>query len=546
MRHGRRAVVWTVLVLVLAGAIQAATADQTYTFTGTIGTKGPKWVDLPFDVPHASILAITLGTTDPSVDVTLSIDDPNGQVVASTRASTLGAGTLEVDASTAGTWTAQLRAKRSGVGYTLRVDVRDPNHAPVARDDHVTTSAGTKVVVPVLDNDSDPDGNAIGLISVDAPAHGAASITTGGSVAYVPDDGYTGTDPFSYKICDDGVPSLCATATAFVDVQAASDPSPPPPTSSSSPPPSSPPPSTPPPSDGPQGIFTRGGIAPAGAPISASSINIRWSDVQPVKDGPYDWSGLDAAIATSWARGFPVRLRPMLGAEAPAWAMNLGSGPLQFYEVVNNTTDPIPDLWDPTYQAYAQKFIQALAAHISGDHRVRLVFASAAMAKYAEPLVRGVKSNCAEFMRGGYTVAKDMALEKWQLDIMSGFTQQIGMAYNPLLQCHLDGTAFQSQAAMGEIMDHQLSLYGPNTVLQNNELGRLDKQTGTIRPAWYDEFTKRMGEAVIQFQCAAPARLTDEAAAIKWAHDTFGATGVEWAPTLTDAQYAALDTLLKS
>jgi hypothetical protein len=236
----------------------------------------------------------------------------------------------------------------------------------------------------------------------------------------------------------------------------------------------------------------------------------------------------------------------MLGAAAPAWAMNLGAGPLQFYEVVNDATDPIPDLWDPTYQSYAQKFVQALAAHISGDHRVRLVFASAAMARYAEPLVRGVRSNCAELMRGGYTVAKDMALEKWQLDIMSSFTQRIGMAYNPLLQCHPDGTAFQSQAAMGEIMDYQISLYGPNTVLQNNELGRLDKQTGTIRPIWYDEFTKRKGRAVIQFQCAAPARLTDEAASITWAHDTFGATGVEWGPTLTDAQYASLDALLKT
>jgi hypothetical protein len=34
--------------------------------------------------------------------------------------------------------------------------------------------------------------------------------------------------------------------------------------------------------------------------------------------------------------------------------------------------------------------------------------------------------------------------------------------------------------------------------------------------------------------------------AIKWAKDTFGASCVEWAGTLTDAQYAQLDSYLRS
>ena len=48
--------------------------------------------------------------------------------------------------------------------------VAGPNHSPEARDDVATTSAGTPVVIDVLANDSDPDGDSLSLLSVSVTA----------------------------------------------------------------------------------------------------------------------------------------------------------------------------------------------------------------------------------------------------------------------------------------------------------------------------------------------------------------------------------------
>jgi hypothetical protein len=83
--------------------------------------------------------------------------------------------------------------------------VEDSNVPPVAEDDSATTEEGMAVVVDVLDNDSDPDGNDddLTVASVGDPPNGTAEILDDEvRVRYTPDDGFTGTDSFDYIVSD--------------------------------------------------------------------------------------------------------------------------------------------------------------------------------------------------------------------------------------------------------------------------------------------------------------------------------------------------------
>ena len=49
-------------------------------------------------------------------------------------------------------------------------------------------------------------------------ANGIISLNANGSYTFTPNAGFTGVDQFTYKVCDNGVPSLCDTATVYFTV----------------------------------------------------------------------------------------------------------------------------------------------------------------------------------------------------------------------------------------------------------------------------------------------------------------------------------------
>jgi len=90
------------------------------------------------------------------------------------------------------------RAERSA---TVSMTVVDPNRAPVALNDSAQTRSAA-ILIPVLANDSDPDGNAIALTSVTVPSAGAAVIQ-GTKVLFTPPKAWPKTAvTFSYSIND--------------------------------------------------------------------------------------------------------------------------------------------------------------------------------------------------------------------------------------------------------------------------------------------------------------------------------------------------------
>jgi CshA-type fibril repeat protein len=109
---------------------------------------------------------------------------------------------------------------------TVTVTVGAVNDPPVANDDSASTDEDTPVTIPILDNDTDADGNLDpSSVSVTGgPFNGSAAVNPDGSVTYTPDPDFNGSDSFSYEVCDSGSPSLCDTATVLITVGAVNDP----------------------------------------------------------------------------------------------------------------------------------------------------------------------------------------------------------------------------------------------------------------------------------------------------------------------------------
>ena len=99
---------------------------------------------------------------------------------------------------------------------TVFIAVAPTNDTPIAQDDSVATIEEESVSVPVLSNDSDPDGDPLVILSVTQPENGSVTIA-GGDLLYEPDEGFTGTDSFEYTIADDSGSTSTATVTIGVD-----------------------------------------------------------------------------------------------------------------------------------------------------------------------------------------------------------------------------------------------------------------------------------------------------------------------------------------
>jgi uncharacterized repeat protein (TIGR01451 family) len=100
----------------------------------------------------------------------------------------------------------------------------NPNpNPPVADDDAATTGINTAVNIPVLDGDTDPDNNldTTSVSIVTPPTNGSVVVNNDGTVTYTPNNGYTGTDTFTYRVCDTTSPTpLCDTAQVTVTIEA--------------------------------------------------------------------------------------------------------------------------------------------------------------------------------------------------------------------------------------------------------------------------------------------------------------------------------------
>ncbi len=99
---------------------------------------------------------------------------------------------------------------------TVSVTVTPVNDAPVARDDSATTNEDTAVVISVLSNDADLDGDALTAVLVSGPSHGSLVLGANGTFTYTPAANYNGPDSFTYKANDGTADSNIATVAITV------------------------------------------------------------------------------------------------------------------------------------------------------------------------------------------------------------------------------------------------------------------------------------------------------------------------------------------
>ncbi len=95
------------------------------------------------------------------------------------------------------------------------------NDPPIAVSDTFDVMEGTSAELDVLANDSDPDGDPLDVFILIPPVHGTATAPDLDLVYYTPDPAYVGPDSFRYRICDNGLPVLCADAWVYLNVLSA-------------------------------------------------------------------------------------------------------------------------------------------------------------------------------------------------------------------------------------------------------------------------------------------------------------------------------------
>lgn len=100
---------------------------------------------------------------------------------------------------------------------TVTVTVVRTNHPPVANDDFVMAGYNKPADVDVLANDSDPDGDALVVLSFTQPSHGTVTRRAGGVLTYRANTGFIGYDAFTYEAGDGKGGTARATVVVFAD-----------------------------------------------------------------------------------------------------------------------------------------------------------------------------------------------------------------------------------------------------------------------------------------------------------------------------------------
>lgn len=159
--------------------------------------------DLSFAVGDAETPAGDLEVTGVSSNTTLVPNDPAHITFGGSGANR----TMKITpaANRSGTTTITLTVE-DGDGDTATVTstitVNPANDPPIANDDAVTTDGGVAKKIRVLVNDTDADGDALTVIKVSNPKHGAAKINANNTVTYKPNANFSGNDSFTYEISD--------------------------------------------------------------------------------------------------------------------------------------------------------------------------------------------------------------------------------------------------------------------------------------------------------------------------------------------------------
>ena len=161
------------------------------------GTKISGWIN---GVKYAETTVLSYqGNTVYSLDVPGDDSDSAGVIDGGVSGNVVSFHINDLVALQTGSWV-------SGTNIELNLTAVQSNTAPIAvndtyvtgRDQPLNVLAGTGV----LANDSDPDGDALSAVLLDAPATGVLALNSNGSFTFSPAVGFTGEVYFTYRAYD--------------------------------------------------------------------------------------------------------------------------------------------------------------------------------------------------------------------------------------------------------------------------------------------------------------------------------------------------------
>lgn len=221
-----------------------ATKAGTYTIVGTAhSTTSPVTASSPVTltvqagaVQHPPVAADDTATTPEDIAVTISAlandTDANGDTLVISSVTQPAHGVV-VNNGTDVTYTpaanfhgldtftyrandGQTSAGGDSNPATVQITVNPINDPPVARDDTATTPEDKVVLIDVLNNDTDVEGDALSVSITQAPMNGVAEVRQDKQVLYTPQRDFHGADVFSYTLSDGNGGAATATVTVIV------------------------------------------------------------------------------------------------------------------------------------------------------------------------------------------------------------------------------------------------------------------------------------------------------------------------------------------
>lgn len=112
-----------------------------------------------------------------------------------------------------------VRSRSGEATEAITLTVTPVNDAPIATADTAEAVSGSARLIDVLANDSDAEGEALSLQSVASPGNGSASIA-GMSIVYTSNEGFAGSDLFTYVVADPNGAVAQGTVTVSVSLPA--------------------------------------------------------------------------------------------------------------------------------------------------------------------------------------------------------------------------------------------------------------------------------------------------------------------------------------
>ncbi|AGZ46430.1 Ig-like domain-containing protein [Actinoplanes friuliensis] len=191
---------------------------DTFTYTVSDGNGGDDTGRVTVTVANAAPVATnrtvqTAFGTALTLDVVAAASDPNGDSLVVSGVTAAAHGTVVRNQDGTITYTPAARwsgpdsfdytiSDGNGGTATATVSLTVANGVPVAGADTVTAETNLPLVVPVLADDSDPNGDPLTVTIDTQPLHGTAAVAADGTVTYTPAPGYRGPDGFHYTISD--------------------------------------------------------------------------------------------------------------------------------------------------------------------------------------------------------------------------------------------------------------------------------------------------------------------------------------------------------